>query len=110
FTDATRAYQGGGRGVDAEKIEVLARWVHPHTQPDLTVLFDLPPAAAMARLANARTLDRFESEKAEFHRRVRESYLALAARDPGRFRVIDAGLHVHEIAKLLDNILVSYCF
>ncbi|MBL8385340.1 MAG: dTMP kinase [Burkholderiales bacterium] len=110
FTDATRAYQGGGRGVDAEKIEVLARWVHPHTQPDLTVLFDLPPTAAMARLANARTLDRFESEKAEFHRRVRESYLALAARDPGRFRVIDAGLNVREIEKLLDNILVSYCF
>ena len=102
FTDATRAYQGGGRGVLAEKIEQLAQWVHPATNPDLTLLFDLPREVAEGRLAISRAPDRFEREQADFHRRVRERYLDLAAAEPARFRLIDARLSQDEIKKLLE--------
>jgi len=101
FTDATRAYQGGGRGVDAEKIEVLAQWVHPGLAPDRTFLFDLPPEVARGRIAGQRDLDRFEQEKADFHARVRARYLAFADREPARFVVINAMQQQAEIDKLL---------
>ena len=101
FTDATRAYQGGGRGVDAEKIEVLAQWVHPGLAPDRTFLFDLPPEIARGRIAGQRDLDRFEQEKADFHARVRARYLAFADREPARFVVINAMQQQAEIDKLL---------
>ena len=107
FTDATRAYQGGGRGVGLEKIEILARWVHPHTNPDLTVLFDISHQAARLRISGARTLDRFEREDAKFHDRVRARYRALAAAEPARFRLIDAILPAQEIDKILENILLN---
>lgn len=90
FTDATRAYQGGGRGLDRAPIESLAQLVHADLQPDLTLLLDLPVATGMAR-AQARRgrADRFEQEQAAFFERVREAYLQLA-RTAARFRIIDA--------------------
>ena len=89
FTDATYAYQSGGRGLAAERIAVLERWVHGDLQPDRTLLFDVPPEVAAARLAQARAADRFESEQVDFFTRVRDAYLARAKREPDRFLVID---------------------
>ena len=90
FTDATFAYQGYGRGVDLGFLATLERWVQEGLQPDLTVLFDLPVAVARARTARARDPDRFESEQDAFFERVRSGYLARAAADPDRFRIVDA--------------------
>jgi len=89
FTDATYAYQGGGRGVSETDIAALERWVHPRLQPDLTLLFDVPPEVASARLTSARAADRFEQEQAQFFARVRDVYLARARRHADRFVVID---------------------
>lgn len=107
FSDATRAYQGGGRRVDAEKIERLVQWVHPTINPDLTLLFDLPREIAEQRLAANRTLDRFEQERDEFHHRVRATYQALARAEPSRFRIIDADSSVVDINKKLESIIIT---
>lgn len=109
FTDATRAYQGGGRGVDAAKIETLAQWVHAALVPDLTILFDLPPDVARGRIAGQRNLDRFELEKADFHTRVRERYLELVRAEPARFLVINATLKQEEIDKALEKTIATFC-
>jgi dTMP kinase len=91
FSDATYAYQGGGRGLDKEKFATLERWVHGHLHPDLTFLFDLPPGVAERRItAQGRELDRFEQEKRDFHVRVREAYLERAVAAPDRIVVINA--------------------
>ncbi|GHT95166.1 thymidylate kinase [Betaproteobacteria bacterium] len=91
FSDATYAYQVGGHGLEAARCEALEAWVHPQRQPDLTLLFDLPPEVAAARVAaSGAGPDRFEREQRDFFERVRAAYLARAARDPGRFQVIDA--------------------
>lgn len=93
FTDASRAYQGGGRGLDPSDIESLARVAHPGLVPDLTLLLDLAPAAGLARARRrGEGGDRFEDEALAFFTRVRERYLALAAAEPERFRVLDATL------------------
>jgi dTMP kinase len=101
FTDATYAYQGGGRGVPTADIDALVRIVHPHRQPDLTVLLDAPVALGMAR-AEARNgasgPDRFESERGEFFERVRRGYLQRAADEPQRFRVVDASRGLDAVA------------
>ena len=89
FTDATYAYQSGGRGMSSERIAELEQWVHPDLQPDLTLLFDVPPEIAAERLARARSADRFESEQVEFFMRVRRAYLDRAGDQPSRFIVID---------------------
>jgi dTMP kinase len=92
FSDASYAYQVGGHGLAADKCEALEAWVHPALAPDLTLLFDLPPAVAAARMAAAGAEhDRFERERGDFFERVRAAYLLRAGRDPGRIRVIDAG-------------------
>jgi len=91
FTDATEAYQGGGRGVDLNAIRALASIAHPGLEPDLTIVFDVPPSVANARLAvRGARQDRIEAEDADFFQRVRAAYLAIAAREPGRVRVVDA--------------------
>ncbi len=93
FTDATRAYQGGGRGVSAEWIEQLAQAVQRGLQPDCTLLLDLPVSAGLERVrlrSGPVATDRFEEEPARFFERVRDTYLALARAEPGRIRVIDA--------------------
>ncbi|MDR2688260.1 MAG: dTMP kinase [Azoarcus sp.] len=91
FSDATYAYQVGGHGLAAEKCEALEAWVHADLQPDCTLLFDLPPATAAARVASSgEALDRFELEQRGFFERVRAAYRARAEADPERFWVIDA--------------------
>ncbi|MEG0822462.1 MAG: dTMP kinase [Burkholderiaceae bacterium] len=90
FTDATYAYQAGGRQLPGESIQQLEQWVHPDLQPDQTVLFDLPPAIAAERLARARAADKFEAEQCEFFERVRQVYLERAAAAPGRFLVVNS--------------------
>lgn len=108
FTDASFAYQGGGRGLSTEKLGQLERWVQGNVQPDLTLLFDLPIDIAAQRMAGAaRTLDRFEQEKADFHERVRAAYLARANENPGRFRVLDGRLSIEQIKKQLEVIISS---
>ncbi len=91
FTDATRAYQGAGRGIDGASIEQLAQIAHPGLAPDLTLLLDLPPEEGLlrARQRNGGG-DRFEDEQVAFFTRVRAGYLALAVREPGRVRILDA--------------------
>ncbi|HZG21430.1 MAG TPA: dTMP kinase [Herbaspirillum sp.] len=90
FTDATFAYQGGGRKLALDKLESLEQWVHPHLQPDLTLLFDVPLEVARARLDAERTLDKFEQEKADFFANTRAEYLRRAAQFPQRFRIVDS--------------------
>lgn len=110
FTDATRAYQGGGRGVSRALIEQLAEVVHGDLTPDCTLLLDLSVEDGLARArARAGAVDRFEQERAAFFERVRDAYLDLARREPRRIRVIDAGrpLEVvqHEVAAALEKLL-----
>lgn len=108
FTDASFAYQGGGRGLATEKLAQLERWVQGEAQPDLTLLFDLPIDIAAQRMAGAaRTLDRFEQEKADFHERVRAAYLARAHETPGRFRVLDGRQRIEQINNQLEIIISS---
>ena len=104
FTDATYAYQGGGRGLPEADIDALVRIVHPHRQPDLTVLLDAPVSLGLARARErngADGPDRFESERVEFFERVRQSYLARAAREPVRFRVVDASGAVEQVGEAI---------
>jgi dTMP kinase len=112
FTDATEAYQGGGRGVDLAAIRALAAIAHPGLAPDLTVVFDVPAAVSSARLARRGAgQDRIESEDPGFFARVRAAYLAIAAREPQRVRVVDAtrpeGEVAASVAALLDAILAG---
>lgn len=100
FTDSTRAYQGGGRGVSRDSIEWLATFVHGNVQPDLTILLDAPVETAMQRAGRRGDLDRFEVEQGDFFHRVRQAYLDLAAAEPGRIRVVDC-------ARELDDVQVA---
>jgi dTMP kinase len=108
FTDATYAYQGGGRGLERSKLQQLEHWVHGDLQPDLTLLFDLPLDTARERIARAnRVLDRFEQERVDFHERVRQAYLERAHACAARFRVIDAGQSVESVRAVLEEILAT---
>lgn len=108
FSDATYAYQGGGRGLDRAKFATLEHWVHAHLQPDLTLLFDLPLDIARERIVLAnRVLDRFEQERVDFHNRVRQAYLDRALHHGNRMRVIDANQPLEDIRKVLENIVSS---
>lgn len=110
FSDATYAYQGGGRGLDRTKLHLLEHWVHEHLQPDLTLLFDLPLDVARERIALAsRVLDRFEQERADFHERVRQAYLERAHSAPSRIHVIDAQQSIESIRKSLEQTISSFC-
>jgi len=105
FTDATYAYQGGGRGLPVEQIDALVQIVHAGVQPDLTVLLDLPVELGLARARHrngADGPDRFETEQLEFFERVREAYLERVRRDPARFRVVDA-------SAVMDEVTVAVC-
>ncbi|MBN9697356.1 MAG: dTMP kinase [Zoogloea sp.] len=111
FTDATYAYQVGGRGLDAARFTALEQWVHPHLQPDLTLLFDLDPVEAARRLAGTgEAPDRFEREKADFFERVRNAYLRRAAADPARIRIIDAAQSPEAIRREVEGIVLETCF
>lgn len=97
FTDATFAYQGGGRGMDAQTIAWLERTVQDDLRPDLTLLLDAPIEIGMRRAQNRGLLDRFESERLDFFQRVRRAYLQRAQQNPERFCVIDAGLPLPDV-------------
>ncbi|HEY0844718.1 MAG TPA: dTMP kinase [Noviherbaspirillum sp.] len=107
FTDATFAYQGGGRKLPLNKLEALERWVHPDLQPDLTLLFDVPLDVARARLDAAREPDKFEREKADFFDATRREYLRRAAEFPQRFRVIDSTRAIPDIQAELEKMIAS---
>ena len=107
FTDATFAYQGGGRGLAIERLEVLEHWVQQGLQPTKTILFDLAPEIAAARLADARTPDKFEAESAQFFLRTRAEYLRRAAAEPDRFVVLNANRERTDIQKDLENVLAT---
>lgn len=107
FTDATFAYQGGGRGLATGRLEVLEGWVQGDLQPDLTLLFDVPLETASARLAAARTPDKFEAESRAFFQRTRDEYLRRAAQSPQRFRVINATRSIADIRDELEKILAT---
>ena len=107
FTDATFAYQGGGRGLPTQRLEVLEDWVQDGLQPDLTLLFDVPLETASERLAGARAPDKFEAESRAFFQRTRDEYLRRAAAAPGRFRVIDATHSIDAIREELDQIIAT---
>ena len=108
FTDASYAYQGGGRGLAPEKIRALESWVQDGFQPDLTIVFDLPTEIACERLAKTGNApDRFEQETRDFFQRVRESYLQRAGAEPDRIKVIDSRQSVADIQKLLEQIITT---
>ena len=105
FTDATIAYQGGGRGIPLSRLAALEAWTHPGFQPDRTLLFDVPVAVGAVRLARHGALDKFESEQAAFHERVRAAYLARAALDPARFRTIDSTQPVADVRAAIKRVI-----
>ena len=104
FSDATYAYQVGGRGVPAHKFTALESWVQDGLQPDRTILFDVSVATAQARLHDTRVLDRFEREAADFHQRVRDAYHARAAQFPERIRLVASDV---PMAQVREQILLA---
>ncbi|HEV2612027.1 MAG TPA: dTMP kinase [Noviherbaspirillum sp.] len=107
FTDATFAYQGGGRKLDKQKLAALEQWVHPHLQPDLTLLFDVPLDVARSRLDASRELDKFEQEKADFFADTRAEYLRRASEFPERFRIIDSTRPFSEVHDELKKLAAT---
>jgi len=105
FTDATWAYQGGGRGLPLEDIATLERLVHGDLQPDLTILFDLPVQQGLQRASQRGESDRFEAENRVFFERVREAYLQRAAAAPQRIAVVDASGSIDQVWALVEEIL-----
>jgi len=107
FSDASFAYQGGGRGMPVGKLEQLEHWVHADFQPDLTLLFDIPIAVARQRLANNVSLDRFEQEQGPFFEKVRQAYLNRCRKHPERFVLIDASKTPEEVKASLAPVISS---
>jgi len=107
FTDATFAYQGGGRQLDINKLDVLEQWVHAEFQPQLTLLFDVPLEVARERLDKTRSLDKFEREQQDFFARVRNAYLQRAAQFPQRIRIIDSTRPMHEVNQQLEQLVLA---
>lgn len=105
FTDASFAYQSGGRGLDRCRLEALESWVHAGLQPDLTLLFDVPLEVARERLDATRTLDKFEREQADFFARCRAEYLRRAEQFPERFVIVDSTRGIAEIQAGLADVL-----
>lgn len=107
FTDATYAYQGGGRGLDCSRIALLEQFVQGDLRPDMTLLFDLPVADGMARAVARGKLDRFEQEQHDFFEKVRQAYLHRAAEDAERFRLVNAQQALADVQKSLDVYLLE---
>lgn len=105
FTDATYAYQGGGRGIDSQRIAELEAWVQQGFQPDMTILFDLPVETGLARAGERGALDRFEQEQKSFFSAVRDAYLQRAKQHPDRFRIIDAAKELDNVQRQLDGLI-----
>ena len=107
FTDATFAYQCGGRGIAMQKIQLLESWVQGGLQPDLTLLFDVPVSVSMQRLQTARDPDKFEREGHAFFTRIREAYLERARQNLQRFRIINADQPIDDVSKEVEEIIIS---
>lgn len=107
FTDATYAYQSGGRGVEASKVISLEKWVQGDLQPDATLLFDVPVEVSVARLASARTPDKFERESAEFFTKIRNAYLQRAQENPSRFHIINSNQALECVIADVENTISS---
>jgi dTMP kinase len=105
FTDATWAYQGGGRGLPLDDIGALEALVHGDLQPDLTVLLDIPVAQGLRRASHRGETDRFEEESTGFFERVRRAYLARAAAAPERFAIVDASAGLEDVWAQVENVL-----
>jgi dTMP kinase len=105
FTDATYAYQGGGRGIDPARIRVLEQWVQGDLRPDLVLILDVPVAVGRQRRAQRGEADRFEREEAEFFEKVRSAYLERARRRPERYRIVDAGGSLAAVQERLLKVL-----
>jgi dTMP kinase len=105
FTDATYAYQGGGRGVDVAVIARLEDLVQGGFRPDLTLLLDVPAELGLSRASRRGALDRFEQERIEFFERVRQAYLGMARKHPGRYRIIDASQPLEAVQQLIGECL-----
>ena len=105
FTDASRAYQGGGRGFPQSDINQLAQWVHGDLRPDLTILLDAPVETSMSRAGRRGSPDRIEIERVDFFERVRECYLSLAESEPDRFVVVDASRDLASVRASIESIV-----
>jgi dTMP kinase len=105
FTDATWAYQGGGRGLPLEDIGALEHLVHGDLQPHLTVLLDIPVAQGLQRASHRGETDRFEEESTDFFERVRRAYLARAAAAPERFAIVDASAGLEDVWAQVEEVL-----
>jgi dTMP kinase len=108
FTDATYAYQGGGRGVDPARIATVEDYVQGHLRPDLTLLLDLPVASGLVRAGKRSAPDRFESESQRFFEAVREAYLAIAESQPLRVRLIDAALPLKQVSEQVRSEIATF--
>ena len=107
FTDSSRAYQGGGRGLPLENIDRLAEWVHGDLVPDLTILLDAPVETGMERAGRRSDPDRFESEQNDFFQRVRATYLQLAEAHPERFVIVDASESLDAVQNKIEDIAAA---
>ena len=105
FTDATYAYQGGGRGLSQEKISILEQWVQGEIRPDDTLLLDVAVTTGLNRIKKNRHLDRIEKEEESFFEKVRDCYLERASQEPKRFHIIDANKSVDEVKGQLEAVL-----
>jgi len=108
FTDATYAYQGGGRGIDVERIRVLEQWVQGDLRPDLTLILDLPVEIGLERAGRRSVPDRFEREANRFFEQVRQAYLEIAAAEPARVKVIDASLPLPEVQAQIITVMHDF--
>lgn len=109
FTDATYAYQGGGRGIPEERIAVLEQWVQGSLRPDMTILLDAPLNVAFGRVSQrGAAQDRFEKQKEDFFTQVRQCYLERAAREPSRIRVVDASRSLSEVQSDLTRLMAGW--
>ena len=105
FTDATFAYQGGGRGLPTAEVEVLENWVQGSLRPDLTILLDVPLEVSVARIEGSRDKDRFEREDSDFFARVRAAYLQRAAQSPQRYEIINSHRDKAEVKQDIEAVL-----
>jgi dTMP kinase len=108
FTDATYAYQGGGRGLPAQRIAILEDWAQGTLRPDLTLVFDLPVEMGLERVGRRGAADRFEREEKAFFERIRAVYLDRARRNPDRYRIVDADRPVEAVRAEVETILAGW--
>ena len=107
FVDASRAYQGGGRGIPMQQVNELAKWVLGDLRPDLTILLDAPVEIGLSRASSRGNPDRLDVERAEFYTRVRETYLALSEAEPDRWIIVDASGDLDDVAASIDTVAAT---